>query len=251
MGDWDFYCFLCASTFHSFAPLDHDSDGELNEDDNIQNDASASRNTCNTDRIQLTPGNVAWLADYRVIGENLAATSLRRCYLSGRAEDTGYGHSDVAKGRDPVAPGVSRDDKVNTSMYRDFDADTETGAMPVHDCCLRILQRAFVAGTLARGEVFKADDECFGFTLGGADDVKAGEESEGEKMAEDETVTAGIVSARHVQQSLDVDALFQCLLPTRKEYKSCLTFDYGAMNDMSGEQYFYLGEGHEVRPTHS
>lgn len=147
MGDWDIYCFLCAG------PVGTNTDLDVNEDDDEEEypfqpigaivdldvypeDADVdvhpedhAEHPVQNSNIDLTPDNLAWLANYRVIGENPTTTGLRRCYLSGHAEDSMYGYADVAKGIDPVAPGVSPDDKVDTGIYRENEADDEVGAL--------------------------------------------------------------------------------------------------------------------------
>jgi len=246
MGDWDYYCFLCAINFSPYAALEPqdehdedepDEDGQDDEDYFPEDDPSFR-----VHRLELTSDNLAWLSNFRVIGENPAAAGLRRCYLSGRAQESDYGHADVAKGKDPVAPGSSQDDIVDISMYHDFDAEDETGALPVHECCLKVLRRAFVARGLRKGDVFEASDEDFGFNLDGVGVASADEEGFDNEMAEEV-----IVKTAPVHHRLDIDALYLCLSSKREDVRRSLCIDYGVMNEMSCEQYFSVERGKEVR----
>jgi len=231
MGDWDSYCFLCAGPVSANTSLD------------VHQEEDEEEYPFHNPNIELTKDNLAWLDYYRVIGENPAAAGLRRCYLSGRGGDSMYGYAEVAKGVDPIAPGVNPDDKVDTGMYRDNDADDEVGALPVHDCCLRVLQRASLAGRLAGSGGFEADDEGFGFWLDGA----AIEESDEDRDEHEEEQGNTIISNGSAERGLNIDAFFHAMSPKREEYRRSLTIDYGALNDVAEEQYFYLRKRNEVR----
>lgn len=241
MGDWDFYCFLCAGTF--IPDSIHDAD----EEEEAADDAEP---TDFIKSIRHTPALTAWLSTFRVIGENPAAAGVRRCYLSGPAEAAEYGHAEVAKGNDPVAPGVTRDEKVSTGVYRNFDGEGETGALPVHDCCLRVLARCFLAtrrrGSLAGGRGGVGDDEAEDFWFRLDDDgVDVDFEDDDDLEGEEDVQKAPKVSEERVR--IDVDALFQCVSSKREEYRCSLDIDYGPMNGMAREQYFYMEKGREVR----
>lgn len=238
MGEWDFYCFLCGTTFNPGSATI-----ESGEDDDQENNAPAAQSSPST---LLTPENLAWLGNWRVIGENPAASGLRRCYLSGPAEEDMYGTADVAKGKDPVAPGESQDDKVSTGMYRDNNADDEVGALPVHDACLRVLQRVAMAqGLTGRDEVKKDDDE-YGFDLDGFDGIESPADSDDDETAENDVAIRRLINAESANSRLNIDALYRCVSPKRFEFRCSLTIDYGVMNDVAEEQYFYLQKGQEV-----
>jgi len=253
MGDWDFYCFLCAG------PVGANVDLDVNEEDeeeypfqpisaiidlDVHPEDHDERPVQNSN-IDLTQENTAWLADYRVIGENSTTAGLRRCYLSGHGGDSMYGYAEVAKGIDPVAPGVNPDSKVDTGMYRDNEADEEVGALPAHDFCLRVLQRASVAGRLAGSGGFEADDEAFGFCLDGVDGEESDEDRDEHEEQQGQEDT--IMSNRDAKRGMSIDAFFHAMSPKREEYRGSLTIDYGALNDTAEEQYFYLRKGNEVR----
>ena len=174
---------------------------------------------------------------------NPDASGIRRCYLSGRAETDSYGSAKVRKGHDSVAPGRHPDDTAMIQLYRNFDAEDETGALPVHDCCLRVLQRAAKYG--AGGPPI--EDADFGFQIddGLAFEVEQEDDhtNEGDQPAADSSL--GPKSVERVKK-LDIDALFHCISSRRVEYRSSLQLDYGPMTDMANEQYFYLERENQV-----
>ena len=243
MGEWDYYCFLCAAGFYSPHNPEHDAENEADNDDDENDEPDIRPEKAARLPPLHTEQSTAWLEDFRVIGENAAASGLRRCYLSGRAETDYYGAAEVKRGHDPVAPGQNPDETNQTPMYRNFETNDETGALPVHDCCLRVLQRAAHCGTGGRLE----QDADFGFHLddGSALVVEQDDEytNEGEKVAVKSSLR--LERAGRANQ-LDIDVLFHCVSSKREEYRSSLHLDYGAMTDMATEQFFFISREHQV-----
>jgi len=243
MGEWDYYCFLCAAGFYNPHSPEHVVENETDNDDDENDEPDMRPGKAARLPPLHTQQSTAWLKDFRVIGENAAASGLRRCYLSGRAVTDYYGAAEVQKGHDPVAPGQNPDATKPTPMYRNFETNDETGALPVHDCCLRVLQRAANCGT--GGRLVK--DADFGFHLddGPAFVVEQDEDhtDEGERFAVENSLR--LERAGRAEQ-LDIDALFHCVSAKREEYRSSLHLDYGAMKDMATEQFFFISREHQV-----
>jgi len=243
MGEWDYYCFLCAAGFYSPHNPGHDEQDESQSDSDETDEPGTRPKKAKRLASLLTQQSIAWLEDFRVIGENTAASGLRRCYLSGRAQIDYYGTAQVEKGHDSVAPGQNPDDTNATPIYRNFDANDETGALPVHDCCLRVLQRAAYYDTAGR----LVEDADFGFHLddGTALAVEQDDYHTNERGQVAVDTALRLERAGRAEQ-LDIDALFHCVSARREEYRSSLHLDYGAMTDMANQQFFFISREHQV-----
>ena len=244
MGEWDYYCFLCAAGFYTPEPPEEDEDDESGSDNDKGDELDTKSEQAPKLPSLLTEQSTAWLDDFRVIGENPDASGIRRCYLSGRAQTDYYGSAKVKKGHDPVAPGHNPDETSPTPMYRNFEADDETGALPVHDCCLRILQRAANHDTGGR-LMWDAD---FGFQLDDRSALKVEPEDDHTKETGQSVIDPSLVTLEQVgrAEQMDIDALFHCVSSKRVGYRTSLHLDYGAMEDMAHEQFFFISREHQV-----
>lgn len=145
MGEWDYYCFLCAAAFYRYDRLKaEDYNSKL-----------------------LSPESLEWLQHLRLIGMNKYSTSMRRCYLSGlgsMGEAGDMGSADVTPGNDPVFPTQAHhvsDGKFIIDVYTDENG-SPNGALPVHPGCLQIFVQAL---TDARGDATITRFEDIDFDL--------------------------------------------------------------------------------------
>lgn len=200
MGDWDFYCFLCAAGFHipyeietgeDFDENDNDNDDDNENDDQDQNVQQAPSLKKLFPREDVAK-RLAWLSAFRTIGQNRNAPGLTQCFLSGPATEEDYGSASVENGTHPNAQNID----TFRSCYR--DGEEETGDLPVHDSCFAILCKVFAK---ARGIDYQ--------------------------WRPDQAITT---------LPFDLDALFLSLADVRREYQSYLNLDHTFMPD----QYFYV-----------
>lgn len=188
MGGWDYYCFLCAASFHVPYEIEHNEDDESSGEEDSPSEEQGTHNQNNLRPKVLFPRAVVaqrlqWLSAFRTIGHNRQAPGLSQCYVSGTATEDDYGQAMIDHGEHPNAQNLE-DNRVN--CYR--NGEEETGDLPVHDNCFLILCKAFAR---ARGTDYdwKLD---------------------------------------HASTSLpfDLDALFSCLASTRSEYNAYLLLDH-------------------------
>ena len=156
MGDWDFYCFLCSGGF--YIPTNQLEEWE-------------------SKKIEELHDLLVWLSDFRTIGENLQVSSIKKCYITGPARSGSHGSASIQRGDHPNAPSDISWAGIMVGCYL-----TETGDLPIHDECLRVLGEAFAR---ARGISWAWTKDVMNLPF-------------------------------------DLDVLFECLGPLRQEYQSHL-----------------------------
>ncbi|KIK62830.1 hypothetical protein GYMLUDRAFT_242466 [Collybiopsis luxurians FD-317 M1] len=120
MGDWDFYCALCAAPF--YIP-------DLNETSDEINNRNFPENL------------LSWLSTLQVVGTNPHAHGLSSCYISGEGTASYYGEAQCKSSQDPNCPGVDQgSEKFCVSTYFNY-AEMQEGVIPVHAKCLQIFRR--------------------------------------------------------------------------------------------------------------
>lgn len=122
MGDWEFYCALCAAPF--FSSVEEVLESEHN--------------------ITYSNQLFSWLDTLQVIGENLSVRTLSCCYISGNGHADSYGIACCTPSNDPNCPSADGGgQKFSVSTYYNYGDDQE-GTIPVHRKCLQIFRQVLV-----------------------------------------------------------------------------------------------------------
>ncbi|KAJ4478437.1 hypothetical protein J3R30DRAFT_3482020 [Lentinula aciculospora] len=120
MGDWDFYCALCAASFTTSGIEDVLT--VLNLDNSYQNLFS-------------------WARTLQVVGQNPQASGLSCCYISGNGHCDYYGTAICRPSAEPNCPVPNGGSETfDVSTYYNYAAWQEE-AIPVHEKCLQIFKR--------------------------------------------------------------------------------------------------------------
>ncbi|KAL9115715.1 MAG: hypothetical protein Q9227_000083 [Pyrenula ochraceoflavens] len=140
MGDWDFYCALCASSF----------DGNETVDESIRNAFDAlqeklSEEDMNSFLEDLFPESVRkWHSILHALSYNPESPNVRKVYISGAGESASYGTIDVKRGHDESAPGSAQnpDEDLDLQAYPLPEAASDM-AIPMHaECLFQVLPKA-------------------------------------------------------------------------------------------------------------
>ncbi|KAJ4482931.1 hypothetical protein C8J55DRAFT_511024 [Lentinula edodes] len=121
MGDWDFYCALCAAPFHTSGVEETLRDFHVDESDQKF---------------------FAWAHTLQVIAHNPQASGLSCCYISGDGRCDYYGTARCKPSDDPNCPALSGGSETfDVDTYYNY-ASMQEGAIPVHRNCLEIFKKA-------------------------------------------------------------------------------------------------------------
>ncbi|KAJ3898596.1 hypothetical protein F5879DRAFT_980035 [Lentinula edodes] len=123
MGDWDFYCALCAAPFHTSGVEETLRDFHVDESDQKF---------------------FAWAHTLQVIAHNPHASGLSCCYISGDGRCDYYGTARCKPSDDPNCPALSDGSETfDVDTYYNY-ASMQEGAIPVHRNCLEIFKKALM-----------------------------------------------------------------------------------------------------------
>lgn len=161
MGEWDLYCAVCGGPFTTYQfvqspdqerksagpragiPMDARSDASDDDNDNnLNEDAETFLDPAVADKR-----NLQWLTQMRLLGENEKLTSPKRCFITGLGQPTEYGSVEAEPGSHGNVPTDTQgesyhDGKWQTTGYVDWAEDEKWSALPLHDHCFNILERA-------------------------------------------------------------------------------------------------------------